>query len=260
MKKSNRQRIGEIERRIGAIPIPVAVVRSAFDVFKSTGELPDDIRLAHAVIRRCKRGAAMSDLHASTTDWGTLIRAQMETPNRPDDPVTDALYDEAIFGTGVVREAARHLLRGFAKVGLDPTEPQFAGQEWELPEWGSVGMDLLGIPERLAKEPYVEQAERMFLRIDLLRAVIPHDAKWLDGLKAAIERFQRGGEWPEDNLQLEAVLAVGELAAVIRHAAGEDVTEIMKAFDVAATATGDERHAAILRVQQLAAGDGSPAG
>ena len=253
MTKPNLKRLAELEQTIHSIPIPVAVVRKAFEVFKTTGELPDDIRLAHTVIRRCKRGAAMSDLYDSTADWGTLIRAQMETPKRPDDPVTDALYDEAVFGDGVVREAARHLLRGFAKVGLDPTEPQFAGQEWDLPVFGSVGMDLLGIPERLAKEPYLEQAERLFTRVDLLRAIIPHDPKWIGGLENAVEEFRRGGAWPEDNLLLEAVLVVGEVDAVVRHAVGgEDVAEIMSAFDVAATAVGEERQAAIGKVQQLA--------
>lgn len=252
MTKANQKRLAELEQTIHSIPIPITVVRQAFDVFQKTGELPDNVRLAYAVIGRCKRGAAMSELYESTADWGTLIRARMETPNRPDDPVTDALYDEAVFADGAVREAARHLLRGFAKVGLDPTEPQFAGQELDLPEFGSVGMRLLGIPERLAKAPFLEQAERLFTRVGLLRAIMPRDPKWVGGLEDAVEEFRRGGEWPEDNVLMEAVLVVGELDALVRHAVGQDVGPIMAAFDVAATAVGDERTVAIGRVQELA--------
>ena len=164
----------------------------------------------------------------------------------------ESLYAAAVFGSGMVRDAARCMLRGMATVGLDPSLPQFVGHPWDPAERGNVGVSLMGFPECLAKAPYEEQAERLFVRLDLLQVIAEEERRWLEKLATATERFQRGGEWPADPVALEAILVLGEIDALVRHAAGEDVSVLMAAFDVAATATGDERTVAIGRVQELA--------
>ena len=164
----------------------------------------------------------------------------------------ESLYDEAVFGSGMVRDAARCMLRGMATVGLDPSLPQFVGHPWDPAERGNVGVSLMGFPECLAKAPYEEQAERLFVRLDLLQVIAEEDRRWLEQLDYAAEKFQNGGEWPDDHLVLEAILVLGEIDALVQHTCGQDVAELMAAFDVAATATGDERTVAVGRVQELA--------
>lgn len=255
MTKINIKRINALAQRIHAIPIPTTVVREALEMFRTIGELPEEPRLACAVVDRAKRGV-LADLYEQEPDWGVLIPASMEAPQRPDDPLMDELYNEAVLGKGIVRESARHVLRSFAKVGLDPTQPQFAGKDMEIPDFGGVGIHLVGIPARLVRSPYKAQAKRLFARADRLRAAIPQgNQRWSEQLEDATRQFQCGGEWPDDPLLMESVLVLGEFSALMRHAGGEDVRELMVAFNVAATKKGEERRAAIGRLQELAGGD-----
>lgn len=254
MTKLRSHRLAEVEQRIRSIPIPAAVVRAAFEPFRKTGELPDDMRLAYAVVCRAKRGAARSDLHERESDWGELIRASMAIPERPEDPLMDELYDEAVFATGPVREAARQVLRAFAAAGLDPSEPRFVGRKRQIPDYGSVGLHMLGIPQRMVRPPYEAQARRLFARAERLREIIPQgDRRWFEMLEATMHRFQSGAEIPEDPLVLDCILVMAEVQSLLRHASGEDVTELMGALGVAATTTGEERRAAIARVQEVLA-------
>ena len=251
MSKPSKKRLDELEQRIHSIPISTAAVRKAFEVFQRTGELPEDVRLGYEVVRWVQNGAPLTWADASM-DMARSIREHVERPARAEDPRMGSLYDEALFGSGMVKDAARGMLRGMAKVGLDPSLPQFVGQPWDPAERGNVGVSLMGFPECLAKAPYEEQAERLFARLDLLQVIAEEDRRWLEQLDYATEMFQQGGEWPSDPVALEAILVLGEIDALVRHAAGEDVSVLMAAFDAAATATGDERTVAVGRVQELA--------
>ena len=252
---THERRLLKIEQRILSLPIAHQVVTKAFTVFQKTGELPEDQRVAYAVVQRAKMGARMADLYASTTDWGTLIEAKLEEPKRPADEVMDSLLNEAVSAPEPWRAVARQMLKALASAGTDVATPAYAveGIKLDLPDYGTVGMYLMGFPDRLAKRPYVKQAKRLFRRIDELRKRIPHDdRRWFDRAGDATQRLQHDGERPDDELVLDAVLALGELDALLRHATGEDVGELMGAFDAAARGKGEQRAVAITTVQQLA--------
>jgi len=256
VKQKHGRRLDKVAQRIGSLPIDHEVVKQAYAVFQATGELPDRMRLAYAVVKRAKAGVEMSDLFASTNDFGTLIQAQLAAPKRPDDPVMDALYDEAVCAKGMVRDAARQVLRGLASAKFDPTQPQFVGTGIELPEYGGAGLDLLGIPQRLAKRPFVQQAARLFRRIAELRERIPQDRRWFDQVGDATQRFQFDGELPTSEMMCEAILVASELHTLIDHARGEDVSQLMAAFDAVAQATAEGRAPAIERLQDLVRAEG----
>jgi hypothetical protein len=256
MTKIQTRRLDALEKKLLSIPIPPTAVRSAYGVFRATGVLPDDVRLAHAVIQRAKCGPRMADALESATTWGPILLAQMETPPRPDDPVMDALYDEATFGSGFVREAARVVLQSMAEVGLDPTEALYAGMDVAIPAFGGVGLQLAGFPKCLEKPPFEQQARGMMERVEAMRRAIPEgDRRWFEKFGEAILRFPKGGGWPEDPLTMDCILVLGELHSLMRHMGGEDVAEIMAAFHAAATTKGAARDAAIARVQDLAVVD-----
>jgi hypothetical protein len=164
----------------------------------------------------------------------------------------DELYDEALFADGMVQEAARQTLRMFAAGGMDPTQPLFAGKDVEIPDWGGVGIHVLGLPERLVRPPYEQQAERLFERYELLRDRIPPgDRSWREQYGRVVGDFQERGELPADGLMRDIVLADAEIRALMQHACGEDVSEVMATLDAVAQASGAERDAAIVAVQDL---------
>lgn len=164
----------------------------------------------------------------------------------------DELYCEAVFADGIVKAAARQALRAFASAGLDPSQPLFAGKDFEIPDWGGVGVHLLGIPQRFARPPFEQQAARLFARCDVLRDRIPQgDPKWFDHLGTAVAAFQERGDLPADQDVREAVLVDAEFRALVRHAAGEDVHAAMAALDAAATADGQHREEAFAALQAM---------
>lgn len=252
--RNHERRLQKIEQQILSLPIARQVVTKAFVVFQKTGELPEDQRVAYAVVKRARMGTRMSDLFASTSDWGTLIQAKLEEPQRPDDEVMDSLLNEAVSAPEPWRSVARQMLKALASSGTDVTTPAFAveGIKLDLPDYGTMGMHLMGFPDRLAKRPYVKQAKRLFARIGKLRERIPQDdRRWFDRAGDAIQRFQHGGERPDDDLVLDVVLALGELDALMLHAVGEDVAELMAAFDAVARATAEGRAPAVEHLQDL---------
>jgi len=253
MNNRMKNRIAEVQRTIGSRPIPPDLVEERFEEFKKTGELPEDQTLATAVYRRVMRGYAEKFRSDGEPDWGFLVDVARTAPKRQKDKVMDALLVEAIFATGIIQAAAREALVLLARNGVDVTGTPFAGKEWELPEYGGVGTDFRGIPERFAKRPYLAQARRLFARCEKLRPRLPDDRDWFERLGHATDCFRFQGEQPEDPLMLEAVLALGELTAVMRHSVGADVAPEMAVFDRIARSKGDEREAAIAELQQMAA-------
>ena len=68
-------------------------------------------------------------------------------------------------------------------------------------------------------------------------------------LQDAFENWLSYGELPEDELVRESVLVEGEMDALMRHFAGEDVSEVMADYDrVATTEQSDESLAELIRV------------
>jgi hypothetical protein len=251
MNKATKKRMSKVEEQFASVPIPPKVVKAAFEKFRSTGELPEDVPLAYLVIDTAKRGECVYG-PGDQVDWGATIQAVLNKPKRADDPLMDELYNEAVFGDGMVQAAARQTLRALAGAGFDPSQPQFAGKDMELPNWGGVGIQFLGIPQRLAKPPYEQQAERLFVRYEVLRDRIPQgDRVWSEQLDCAVRDFQERGELPADQLMRDVVLGDAEVQALMQHLCGEDVSQVMAALDAVQQSSGVGREAALVSVQQL---------
>lgn len=261
MKTIFRKRLALAEHAIGRLPIPLDVQREAFAVFRETGELPVDRRLAQAVVDRVRRGFDAG--HNDPADWGVgpdgqfnwglALQRIREQPLRPKDEAMESLLNEAVNGPAMVRAAARFQLKAMASGGIDVTGAPFHGQDLELPEFGAVGMHLCGFPDLLAKPPYEEQARRLFARLDTLARKLHEHPTWRAALDDATQRFQELGERPASDLLTDVVFALGEMNALMRHAAGEDVTEIMTLFEEVARAPGVPEHeAAIGKLQAMA--------
>ena len=245
MSKTLKNRLQHAERQLDAVPVRPAVARAAFERFRSTGDLPQDQRIAWLVVQRARAGYDCFYDDRIQFDRQRSIRAGVAAKPRPDDPVMDRVYDEAVRADGMVRAGARVLLQTLAAIGLDPSEPLFAGKDMHVPDYGGAGLFLLGIPRRWATRPYKRQGERLFARYDVLRSRVPHSNRaWFARMETAAGCFHQLGELPDDELLRDAVLADAELRTLRRHADGEDVAEVMAAFDAAARTEGAERDTA----------------
>ncbi len=246
------KRLRKLTRTVRARPVKPDVMRAAYEKFREIGELPEDQRIAGEIVHLVRSGLDAETAFACQGDEKTLIRAYVCAPPRPKDEAMDGLLNEAAWGTETIQWAARHMLKALASMGLDVTRPLFAGRDMKLPDYGSVGLHLLGMPECLAQPPYEEQAHRLFDRYAELRKRINRDDKrWFEACSEAVGMFRTYGELPDDELLQDAVLADGEFLLLLRHDCGEGDPEFMAAFDVAARATGEERAAAIDQVCEM---------
>jgi hypothetical protein len=251
-----RRRMCKLEAKLQAVPAHPATVRAAFKQFRETGELPEDDRVARAVIHRVILGPKIAELHDRGADEATILRAVVCTPEQAEDEVMEALWLEAIDAPWPLRGFARAALRGLTANGVDPTTRAFAalGFSPQLPNYGSVGMFVLGYPQSFATAPYKRQARRLFARADKLRQRInQNDRRWFDTFGQALCAFLDLGELPDDDLLRDAVLVSAEVEALMLHSLGSEVADCMAAFDTAARATGPDRDIAIASLQQFAA-------
>lgn len=233
MNRRFLQRLDQVHERLGSPTVVRELARRAFEVFRKTGVLPDDQEVAHEVVQRVLRGYdAFPNTGHPVLDRQRAIRAAVETPDRPPDPVLDSLLDEAVWAPDPMRWAARDALRGLAGIGLDVTKPLSAGRDVEKHIRGSVGLTLLGFPDVLYTPPYEERAERLLANFASLRERVgDDDDEWFGALRAAELAFEQRGELPSDDLQRRVVLAVQELDALMRHGIGEDVAGALATID-----------------------------
>ncbi len=223
-----------IHRRLACVastirnrPIPTDEITAAFETFRTTGVLPTDQRVAQCVAHRVQH-AIDSGVEPTPEIYKQIVRQAMNgTAPRPD-RYRDTLIREAIWGRDEVRGVARAILRYLASNGVDLTQPVFADRT--VPEFGTVGMELLGMPQRLVAQPYEEQAATLLHRLDELRHRIPNNRNWVARLRVAIDRFWDEDELPDDDLMLECAIVVGELGALQHHLAGQDVAVLMREF------------------------------
>ncbi len=224
-----------IDRRLACVastirnrPIPTDEITAAFETFRTTGVLPTDQRVAQCVAHRLQHGIDSGT--ALTPDiYKQIVQQAMNgTAPRPD-RYRDTLIREAIWGRDEVRCVARTILCFLASNGVDLAQLVFANRT--VPAFGTVGMELLGMPQRLVDQPYEEQAAQLLHRLDELRHRIPqHDRRWVARLRVAVDRFWDEDEFPDDDLMLECAIVVGELGALHHHLAGQDVAVLMRAF------------------------------
>lgn len=249
-RKAMKRRLGQIEHQLRRMPVRQDLLDEAYGEFCDWGELHDEPRLAEAVVRRA---LGMESAGRPRSEVEVLVLA-INAPRQPhpvQESVRKHLFYEAVYGDEIVRDAARTAIRVEVSRGGNVTDPEFAARHG-LPEHASVGLHVLGYPERLATRPYVAQAHRLFDRFRDLRQRVPHDdAEWFAELAEAVCQFQLSGDLPAEDLMLDAVLADAEFLALLRHHAGQDVGELMAAFDRAARKTGAAQEAAIADVQRL---------
>ena len=174
MSKARKMRLVAVSRQIDAMPLAPEVVSMAFDKFRETGELPEVQRLAAEVVKRAESGD-VDGRYGFNASWAESIRILRDAVDNPDalkpqpEPLRKQLFREAVYGEGVVRMAGREAIRFLVAAGQDVTDRDFIDPSVEMPEFGSVGLYLLGFPERFVKPPFEEQAQRLFERFAVLR-------------------------------------------------------------------------------------------
>jgi hypothetical protein len=226
--------------RVEALPIPRPVEDAAYERFKQTGELPDAEKLARACIDRAlnyghsvRNGMRVLDIRETLRALDRLGKTPEREPGWQ--PPRKQLFLEAVYGWEVVRMAARIVIKALVTMGLDPEDPDFVDEDLDLPDWGGVGLHLLGFPECVVKPPYKRQAERLFRRMDELRERVDRDdAGWMEEYGEATLRFLREGELPVDALMADAALAYGEFMGLVAHFLGGGDREVMDAYDLPA--------------------------
>ena len=253
MRQALNKRLAHVAQVFGNSRIPTDLVRQHFETFRRTGELPVDKSLAVVVHQRVRRGHDLFYLPSGEVDWPPTCRAMHDAPMRADDEVMDMLLLEAVYGMGGIRTLARCALVMLAVRGLDVTTTLFAGTGVALPEFTSVGAELMEGSGCLFSAPYEAQAERLLVRRDEWRTRVPRgDHEWVARMSEAVDAFVETGTRPSDDLMLDSALITGELNALLAHTLGRDVHDTLVAFDVAATTTGDARDAAIGQLQRIA--------
>ena len=213
-----RQRIERLQAVFRGAPVSADAVREACERFRTTGELPNSVRVARYVLSWCDTGINEAEYSQDSQCRAALIRATVESLEVPHDEVMCALRKEAVYGNEAVRQAARLLLKRMAEAGGDPSAPMFLECGYEVPEMtcGSMALTLLGFPECLATPENAERADAVFAKLRDLRQRMPDDAAWFRRLDAAVARHRATGALPEDGLLAEAVVADAELLELMR--------------------------------------------
>ena len=260
MKREISDRVDRLAQTIALRPVPDWVVDEAFEHFRNTGELPDDQRLAHEVAQLTLRGRPEQPRGPKAMrEWFAELQKildALETPTGDEPapltvPLRQVLLNEAVRGSDAVRQAARFALRLQVQAGVDVTADTFLADR-PPPDFGCLGLHLLGFPECVAVPPYEAQAHRLFARQAAIRERIDHDdPNAFESIAAAIRRFRATAELPEDELLRECVLADTEFVALIRHMIGEGDAELIAMLDHVATANHSARTAPLQHLQDL---------
>lgn len=244
MRPRTSKRMTRVRDAIDTLPVRPWALQKAFQNFRETGDLPEEQRLADAVARKVLGLEGVQD-----PGFGVVVAGSERRPT-----VRECLLDEAVHGDDYIRRVARAALQWEVDGGADPTDPQFLADR-DFPTYGSVGLSLLGYPERLVVPPYENQAHRLFARLgSLLEQVDRADPEWLEDTTMAILRLQTDGRLPAEAFLRDLVLAYVEMDALIRHQKGEDVGDLVAAFDRAASLTGSARGVAAQQVAVLVSG------
>ena len=262
--RTKLNRLGRVSQAHAEMPLRTHVVREAFDDFRMFGELPDDDRLADAVARAALNGGRIETVTRERSELERILstplppRVQIEvvtsTPNQAAvkvGEVREGLFQEAVHETGFARTTARCAIALLVAQGGDVCDPMF-GADRGVPKYGTLGMRVMGWPERFAVRPYVAQAHRLFARLDALRDRIDYrDPDWFVPIEKATLRLWDDGELPENELIRDLVLADEEFELLVRHKRGHDVAVQMAAFDRVAKAKGAKRDAAVQALVRL---------
>ena len=240
MKRTNANRLKKVASHLAVVPIAPDVVRDAFVKFKEFGELPEHQRLADLVVQRALRPyvteygsvCVVAQARQVVEELVANTRRSAEGIEPPEDLRKSLFYEALSEDDKLMRFAARHAIKALVHMGQDVTAKDFVPEDIEMPDFGTVGLHLIGWPEMFAKPPYVEQAHRLFARFDDLRARMPRDdEEWMGRLYAAWREFERDGALPDDELMAEGALALAEAFELMRCFVGKGNAERMWEFD-----------------------------
>jgi hypothetical protein len=130
MSRNRRKRLEAVGEHIASSPLARAVVEAAYEDLRSSGELPDDQRLAEAVVERALRREDVReekplDYEAGIDRLEHLIK-QLEAGELPPSPwfAFERFLRQAVRGSGATRRIARRALKLLAESGLDPSDPR----------------------------------------------------------------------------------------------------------------------------------------
>jgi len=225
------KRLSQLERLFRSQPLSQHAIQRAYRKFQSKGVLPDDDRLAYAVISWAKQTFESVYDENGDINWAASIQAAMDAGNPERDHLLEELYDEAVLGEGMIRWAARRVLRMYAETGSDVTKPVFLNWDPQVPHYGGVGTHLLGFPQRLVRPPYEDEARRVLERAADLRERMPAgDSTWRDRIEEAMREWSVCHELPEGELLRDAVLVEAGVTLLFEHWLGHDVESGMRAL------------------------------
>lgn len=252
LRSSKRRRFDRLEQAVSRMPLRADVLEEAWALFHLMGEFEDDERLVEAVIQRALRGGSAQD-PAQMSELERLI-LMVVPPGGPEpkpDTVRERLFAEALCDDPYFCKLARLGIGILVCRGGDVCDPAF-GAGKGIPKYGSVGMHVLGYPQRLATPPYEAQARRLFARMDDYRERVTDDsAAFFDRLTDATTELLWNGELPHDPFFGEGAILQAEFSCLWEHKRGKDVAAVMAAFDAVARAKGTRRNQALVRLQTL---------
>jgi hypothetical protein len=219
-----RRRLDRVAETVAAMPVRDDLLRESFDRFRTTGELPDHGQLAAALLRRALYANPASHIEDPAAYFAQLHHAFVQAGMRPPAPSGEAprvplflslrerLFHEALSPRECVRLPAHALLRLLVVAGGDVTDPQFLDETMAPPDYGTLGLHLLGWPGRLASPPFTRRAKRLLARFaELRRRIGQAEGARFEELASAVQRFAGAGVVPKDELLRECVAAGGEL-------------------------------------------------
>jgi hypothetical protein len=231
------------------MPVRADLLDEAFSIFCKTGGLPHQDRLAAEVmnktLERQKESLSEIPLRELTDALRRMGKIDLYAPS-----LCRRVFAEALSDCSVTRMAARYLLIWEVRKGGNVTTRGFL-EGRSPPEFGPVGVHLLGFWERLAKPPYEAQARRLMARIAATgRSSGASNPTLPQALCRDAQAFLRAGHLPQDPLTLEYVLIHGEMLALACHYLGVGDPELLAAFDAAAKES-PQRQKALTHLQEL---------
>lgn len=256
--RTKTNRLSRVRRAIDSSPVRRGILREAYEWFTMFGELVEDDHVAYEVVMQALRGGEEEPLEdevklTKRVSAARLAYQQRERPRESWPPsVRSMLFDEALFDPEPMRNVARASIASEVACGGDVENEAFAARHG-IPCYGSVAMHVLGWQAKLAVPPYEDQATRLFVRLDNLRGLIPHDdPRWFEDQANAVVRFFTTGELSDDDVHLEGVLTQVETQLLRAHRKGKDVKAAMKLLDDVATREGTALEKALVKLGEAA--------
>jgi len=246
--RSTNRRLQTTHDAIHSQPLQLQTIDRAYGKFLRTGELPAVQPLAKSVLRRALFARkASADRQASMP---MLPVRQTDSSHRPRATPREQVFGEALYADEPVRFAARTIIDTLVAAGEDPTDPEFIPSDIPEPEFGSMALYILGWPDEWVRPQYEQQLQRVLVQHRALRLLPNRDEAWYLEAARALAAFQTRGDLPMTLFGLYA-RTMGEMFAIHADYVGKGDQELLAAYEVVGTTTGDEHIAAMRQLGAL---------